>query len=273
MLGLATSQVMQMPGVDLQLVMTLLLQYFVASLRIGAFLLSAPLFGARWLPLQVRVIMGLSMGAAVVGLVPPIDVNMLTSSVGMALIFIEIAVGLTAGLTLTIWFAAMLLAGEKIASTAGLGYAAQVDPMTGANTPVVSQILYLFLLVIFISVDGHLLAIATMLESYRVLPLGSPVAPDVLIAAGIGAAGSMFLSAAIIMLPIAMVLLMINVTVGIISRSAPTLNLFSFGFPITLISVFILLYVSVGAFGASSQDLIDSGLSYIQTMIGDLANG
>ena len=50
MLGLATSQVMQMPGVDLQLVMTLLLQYFVASLRIGAFLLSAPLFGARWLP-------------------------------------------------------------------------------------------------------------------------------------------------------------------------------------------------------------------------------
>ena len=83
----------------------------------------------------------------------------------------------------------------------------------------------------------------------------------------------MFLSAAIIMLPIAMVLLMINVTVGIISRSAPTLNLFSFGFPITLISVFILLYVSAGAFGASAQGLIDSGLVYVQTMIGDLANG
>ena len=83
----------------------------------------------------------------------------------------------------------------------------------------------------------------------------------------------MFLSAAIIMLPIAMVLLMINVTVGIISRSAPTLNLFSFGFPITLISVFILLYVSAGGFGASAQDLIDSGLVYVQTMIGDLANG
>ena len=273
MLGLATSQVMQMPGVDLQLAMTLLLQYFLASLRIGAFLLSAPLFGARWLPLQVRVIMAFAMGAAVVSLVPVVDVNTLTSSVGIAMIFIEIAIGLTAGLTLSIWFAAMLLAGEKIASSSGLGYAAQVDPTTGANTPVVSQILYLFLLVIFISVDGHLIAIATMMESYRILPLGSPVAPDVMIAAGIGAAGSMFLSAAIIMLPIAMVLLMINVTVGIISRSAPTLNLFSFGFPITLISVFILLYVSVGAFGASSQDLVESGLSYIQTMIGDLANG
>ena len=150
--------------------------------------------------------MALSMCAAV-GLTPTIDVNMLTSSAGMTLIFIEIAVGLTAGLTLTIWIAAMLMAGEKIASSSGLGFAAQVDPTTGANTPVVSQILYLFLLVIFISVDGHLLAIATMMESYRILPLGSPVAPDVLIAAGIGAAGSMFLAAAIIMLPIAMVLL------------------------------------------------------------------
>ncbi len=273
MLGLATSQVMQMPGVDLQLVMTLLLQYLLSSLRIGAFLLSAPLFGARWLPLQIRIIMAFTMGAAVVGSVPVIDLNTLTSSTGIVLIFIEIAIGLTAGLTLTIWFTAMLLAGEKIASSSGLGYAAQVDPTTGANTPVVSQILYLFLLVIFISVDGHLIAIATIMESYRILPVGSPVAPDVMIEAGIGAAGSMFLSAAIIMLPIAMVLLMINVTVGIMSRSAPTLNLFSFGFPITLISVFVLLYVSAGGFGTVAQGLIDSGLFYVQTMIGDLANG
>ena len=54
MIGLATSQVMQMPGVDLQLAMTLLLQYLLSSLRIGAFLLSAPLFGARWLSIKVR---------------------------------------------------------------------------------------------------------------------------------------------------------------------------------------------------------------------------
>jgi flagellar biosynthesis protein FliR len=64
--------------------------------------------------------MALSIGAAVVSLVPPMDVNLLTSSIGMAMIFIEIAVGLTAGLTLTIWFAAMLLAGEKIATVPAL---------------------------------------------------------------------------------------------------------------------------------------------------------
>jgi flagellar biosynthetic protein FliR len=70
-----------------------------------------------------------------------------------------------------------------------------------------------------------------------------------------------------------MLLLLINVAIGVISRSAPTLNLFSFGFPITLIAVFILLYVSVGSLATSSDDLIESGLLYMQTLIGDLANG
>ena len=141
MLGMATTEMMQMPGLDMQFVTGLLLQYFLASLRIGAFLLSAPIFGARWLPLQVRIIMAFSLAAAIVVDVPDVGVDLLTSSTGISMMFIEIAVGLAAGLTLTIWFAAVLLAGEKIASSAGLGYAAQVILQPG-QTPVVSQILY-----------------------------------------------------------------------------------------------------------------------------------
>merc|ERR1711965_1020841 len=96
----------------------------------------------------------------------------LTSAAGVMMMLVEIAIGLTAGLTLTIWFSAILLAGEKIAASAGLGFAAQVDPSTGGQTPVVSQILYLFLTVIFLSLDGHLIVIRIMLESYSMLPLG-----------------------------------------------------------------------------------------------------
>ena len=273
MLGLATTELMKMPGTDLQFLIQLLLQYMVASLRIGAFLLSAPIFGARWLPLQVRIIMGFAIGATVAAQMPAIDVDLLTSSVGVMIMFTEVAIGLAAGLTLTIWFAAILLAGEKIASTAGLGYAAQVDPSTGGQTPVVSQILYLFLLVVFLSVDGHLLAIGTIMESYRILPIGAPIAPGMLIEAGIAAAGSMFLAATIIMLPIAMVLLLINMTIGIITRSAPQLNLFSFGFPISLLAVFIVLFFSAAVIGASAESLIESALTAMQTLIGGLAYG
>ena len=145
--------------------------------------------------------------------------------------------------------------------------------MTGASTPAVSQTLYIFLLVVFVSLDGHLVAIRMMIESYTAMPIGTLVSPETLVLAGISAAGSMFLSAAIIMTPIAMTLLMVNVTVGVISRSAPSLNLFSFGFPITLMAVFILLYMSVGGIAISAESLIESGLTYSQNLMNELSNG
>ena len=71
MLGMATTELMKMPGIDLHFVTGVLLQYFLASLRIGAFLLSAPIFGARWLPLKARIIMAFTLAAAIVGEVRP----------------------------------------------------------------------------------------------------------------------------------------------------------------------------------------------------------
>ena len=65
MLGLATPSLTGLPGLDLNQVITVLLQYFIASLRIGSFIIAAPLFGARWLPLQVRIVLALTITAIV----------------------------------------------------------------------------------------------------------------------------------------------------------------------------------------------------------------
>jgi flagellar biosynthetic protein FliR len=83
----------------------------------------------------------------------------------------------------------------------------------------------------------------------------------------------MFVAATIIMLPIAMVLLMINIAIGIITKSAPQLNLFSFGFPISLLAVFLLLYLSAGGMGDSMAQLIDDSLANLQTMITEMPGG
>ena len=111
------------------------------------------------------------------------------------------------------------------------------------------------------------------MESYRILPIGGSLAPQVLISAGINAAGTMFVAATIIMLPIVMVLLMINVAIGIITKSAPQLNLFSFGFPISLLAVFLLLYLSTSGMGDSMAQLIDDSLANLQTMIMEMPGG
>jgi flagellar biosynthetic protein FliR len=264
---------MGLPGLELQFVVGLLLQYFFCSLRIGAFLLSAPLFGARWMPLPVRIMMALVLGSIVAVQFPSITISQLTTAQTVMAVFNELAIGLTAGLILSILFAAILLAGEKIASTAGLGFAAQVDPQTGGQTPVVSQTLYLFLLVLFLSLDGHLIALATIYKSYELIPIGSVIKPEAMVQAGIDAGGAMFLAAAIIMLPIAIILLLINVSIGIITKSAPQLNLFSFGFPISLLAVFFALYISVGSLGNSMRWLIDDSLETVEMMIVEVGNG
>jgi len=213
------------------------------------------------------------LSMSVAGQVEPVDVEIITSLPGIMIMATEITIGLAAGLILTIWFAGALLAGEKIASTAGLGFAAQVDPSTGGQTPVVSQILYLFLTVIFLSLDGHLIVIRIMLESYSMLPLGYVPDMGVLVEAGISAAGSMFFVGAIIMLPVAIILLMINVSIGVITRSAPQLNLFSFGFPISMLGVFIVLYFSAGTLSSNMSDLVFNAIGDVQTMMENLANG
>jgi flagellar biosynthetic protein FliR len=262
-----------LPGVELQFVMAYMANFFINSLRIGAFMMAAPFFGSSWMPLQIRIIMAISLAVGIAGTAPFMPPEAIASLAVIPLLLTEISIGLSAGLILTIFFSAAMLAGEKIASTAGLGYAAQIDPNAGGQTPVVSQILYLFLIVVFVSLDGHLIIIRSMLETYRIMPIGFSPNFDAMVVSGIAAAGTMFFAAAMIMLPIAMVLLFINTSIGIVTRSAPTLNLFSFGFPISLIGVFVILYFSADFLGNAMADLTDEAIQHVHDLIGDMQHG
>ena len=262
-----------LPGVNLQFVMELLAGLFLASLRIGAFLIASPFFGGSSVPLQVRIIMAVLLGVAVVTTVEVPDWQAFSGLNGLQVILTELAIGISSGLILTIWFSAALLAGEKIASSAGLGFAAQIDPDSGGQTPVVSKTFSLFLTVIFLSWNGHLLVLRAVADSYTYLPVGAMPAFPILIQSGIAAAGSMFFAATIIMLPLTAFLMAINLVIGVITRSAPQLNLFSFGFPISMIGIFVLLYLWVDVLGGAMDDLSHAAAENIQLVLGTMING
>ena len=126
---------------------------------------------------------------------------------------------------------------------------------------------------IFLTVDGHLVALRIIIESYNFIPIGTLPVPSALIDGGMAASGSMFLNASIIMMPVVLVVLLINVAIGIITRSAPQLNLFSFGFPITMLGTFIVLYFSISNLGFAFSDLIDSSLDHLMTTLESLKDG
>jgi len=262
-----------LPGLELSQMMEMLAVFFLSTVRIGAFLIAAPFFGSRSTPLQVRIIVAALLGVVVMGRsdVPsPTDFDDLLL---VSVILVELSVGILAGLIMNIWFSAAVMAGEKIATSAGLGYAAMLDPETGGQTPVVSRVLSMFLIAMFLGVDGHLVVIRTMLDSYIMLPIGHFPDYEALIKGGIAAAGSMFMAASLIMLPIIIVMLLLNLAAGVITRSAPQLNLFSFVFPINLLAVFVLLYLTVDVFAHALTDLAFAAIDNLQTVMGAASYG
>ena len=272
-LDLLTKDVNAFPGLNLNNIVTVLPLFFLATVRVGSFVISSPLFGMRGVPTPIRVVISFILGLAVVSFTGLPSKDLLSSLNFIFIVLVEIAVGLTAGLIVTIWFSSVALAGEKMATSAGLGYAAQIDPQAGGQTPVVSVILNLFLIVLFVSLDGHLLMLRVFFESFSILPIGSMPPPMVLIGAGIKAAGSMFVAASLIMLPVVGIILMINVSAGIMTRSAPQLNLFSFVFPVTILGAFIILYFSTGTMALAFSDLIFSSIEALEDLMLGISDG
>ena len=272
-LSLLNNNVNAFPGLYLSNIINLLPLFLLASIRIGAFILSAPFFGMRGVPTPLRIVVSFILGLAVVSFVGLPSEELLNDLNFIFIVMVEIAVGLTAGLIVTIWFSSVALAGEKMATSAGLGYAAQIDPLAGGQTPVISQTLNLFLIVLFVTLDGHLLMLRVFFESYSILPIGAMPPPFVLIGAGIKAAGSMFIAASLIMLPVVGIILMINVSAGIMTRSAPQLNLFSFVFPVTILSAFVILYFSTGTMALAFSDLIFSTIEALEDLMIGINDG
>ena len=272
-LDLLNKDVNAFPGLNINNIVTVLPLFFLATVRVGSFVISSPLFGMRGVPTPIRVVISFILGLAVISFTGLPSEDLLSSLNFIFIVLVEIAVGLTAGLIVTIWFSSVALAGEKMATSAGLGYAAQIDPQAGGHTPVVSVILNLFLIVLFVSLDGHLLMLRVFFESFSILPIGSMPPPMVLIGAGIKAAGSMFVAASLIMLPVVGIILMINVSAGIMTRSAPQLNLFSFVFPVTILGAFIILYFSTGTMALAFSDLIFSSIEALEDLMLGISDG
>ena len=144
-------------GISLQSLPIYLLLLMVSSLRIGAFLVASPFFGSRMIPLTVRIVFAIALGIGLVSHLKFPPVEFLVGAKLVPIIFQELFIGIACGLVLNILFSSVILAGEKIAATSGLAFAAQIDPTSGAQSPVISQIFQLFLLILFFSVNGHLI--------------------------------------------------------------------------------------------------------------------
>jgi flagellar biosynthesis protein FliR len=170
-------------------------------------------------------------------------------------------------------FEALIFAGQTISMTMGLGFATLVDPQRGANTTVLGQMFMIFGILTYLAINGHLVLLGALAESFHSLPIGGGhIDGNFLLSVAVWGA-RVFQSGLLIALPAMIALVIVNLAIGVVTRSAPQLNLFGIGFTITLLCGFFVLIVGLEGIMTSIGNLINGALTAVDELVGAPAAG
>ena len=236
--------------------------------RIGAALFAAPFFGAALVPVTVRVSAAWALAIFVAAWLPQVTAPpALFSVAGLLAVAGEVLIGLALGFVLQIAFAAPVMAAELIGGGMGMSMAISADPAGGGQTTAFGQYFTIVLTLIFLAVGAHLHWIALLVESYRSFPPGETWLGAERFELIASFAGTMFETAVRIALPVTLVLLLAQVLTGVLSRSAPSLNLFALGLPAGVLAGIAALIMAAPLFYDQLEDLVALSLGQAETVI------
>jgi flagellar biosynthetic protein FliR len=219
--------------VTAQLPVDLVLGFVLAVVRTAAWIAVAPPFNTRMIPAPAKVGFAVALAVPVAPQIaataPPPEVGPLVMATLM-----QVAVGLALGFVVQMIFAAVQAAGELVDLFAGFTIAATYDPFTNANQAVFGRFYQLLAIALLFALDGHLLLVRGLLDSFAVVPSG---VPDLGATVGelVDALGLFFLSALQIAAPLLGALFLTEVALGLLSKAAPQMNVFTLGFPIKIL--------------------------------------
>ncbi|WP_052470272.1 flagellar biosynthetic protein FliR [Thiolapillus brandeum] len=236
-------------------------------MRIGAMMVAAPVFSASSLPLRVRILLAVLVAWILLPVLPNPPRVDLISGQAFLIGFYQILIGLAMGFMLQLVFAVFIIAGQSIAMAMGLGFASAVDPQNGVQVPVISQFLLIMVTLIFLSLDGHLVFLDLMAESFRLLPVGMMHPPVDQLKALAYWGTYMFSSGLLVALPAVTGLLLVNIAFGVASRAAPQLNIFAVGFPVMIMAGFSLLVLIAPSLTDHFSNILVDALGFIRRLL------
>ncbi len=228
--------------------------------RILALIASAPVIGNPSVPARVKIGLGVLVTAVVSPLVPAASGVAPASATGLLILAQQVMIGLAMGFAMQVVFQASEFAGEIIGLQMGLGFATLYDYSIPGQVPVVGQYLGVIVSLVFLAIDGHLLLVSSLAESFRALPIAPLTAPEGLRAL-VDWASAVFSYGLALSLPLLAALLITNIALGVLSRAAPQLNLFAVGFPATILIGMLMLGLAMPYFAPVFSNLWQEGFS------------
>lgn len=255
--------------VILQWMTSLLLPLF----RVAAFFMTVPLLGSQLVPARIRLYLSISFTLMLLPMLH-MPITQTFDLVQLVVVLVQqIAIGVAMGFLVQLLFQIPAMAGQIIAMQNGLGFAMMVDPVNGINVASIGQLYLLMANLLFLSMNGHLVVLQILADSFNVLPIAFTATTansgltlnDLYHLAEQGS--WLFAGALLIALPAITALLLVNLAFGLMARVAPQLNIFSIGFPFSMLFGLLVLWLSLSGFLPQFHLLTEQCLLLLQDML------
>lgn len=234
--------------------------------RILGAIAASPLFGHPSFKPTGKVLLGVMLAMIIAPVIPAVPAADPLSMAGLLILLQEFLIGVAMGFSMRIVFAAVEMAGEIASATMGLGFASVFDPLTRGRSAAVSQFLVLIATLAFMAVNGHLVLLEALGESFVTMPISATPASSNFALQLVKWASTIFSVGLQLSLPIVAALLITNVALGILTRAAPQLNIFGIGFPVSLGVGLILISQTLPYLSIPLQNLFNQGIETMRSI-------
>jgi flagellar biosynthetic protein FliR len=195
---------------------------------------------------------------------PPFEMTYPGLMIGIHQVFI----GILCGFFLRMVFAAVVFGGQAIAYSMGLGFASMVDPQTGVQVPVIAQFYTMLTTLLFLALNGHLLLIEIVFDSFRTIPISINGISQAGLWSLIAWSARIFAGGLLMALPAILGLLLVNMGFGVATRAAPQLNVFAVGFVATILLGLWFIWLTVPVVSNQFSGLLDDSYHALQEVLG-----
>ena len=235
--------------------------FILVLARISPLFVLAPIFSSRMMPARAR---GVCAVALAIGMAPiaMADRKVPTEVFSIAELMVkEVLIGLAFAFAVAVVFAAVNIAGSFLDTLVGFSFGSLIDPITGTQSPVLSQIYGLVGVLVFIAIGGDGLMIQGLAKTYDLVPLLAFPSTAALVGGANAAFTGIFVSALQIAAPVLIAVTITDAAFGIVSRVAPQMNVFAVGLPAKIIVALLILGASLPFVAGYLGDSLESGIS------------
>ncbi|MDN7139123.1 flagellar type III secretion system protein FliR [Pseudomonas sp. JQ170] len=239
--------------------------FILPLFRVAAVLMTMPVFGTTLVSARIRLYFAVAITVVIVPALPALpEVHALDLS-ALLLIAEQVIIGALLGMSLQLLFQVFVVAGQIVAIQMGMAFASMVDPANGVNVAVISQFLTMLVTLLFLAMNGHLVVFEVLTESFTTLPIGGGLLVNHFWDLA-GRLGWVFGAALLLVLPVITALLVVNIAFGVMTRAAPQLNIFSIGFPLTLVMGMGIFWVGLADVLPHYQALASEALQWLREL-------